>query len=509
VGKVLAMDSFLNRYKNILVLVSVLVAQIIGLAAQIRRPNPGGPDGSSVRLIRSWAVGLISPPEKALRGMGRGVRGLWSNYLDLRHVRQQNQDLRAQLGRLQLEQAALLEDARQGQRLQQLLAFREHYIHATVPAQVIGTSGTDQSRVLYIDKGVKDGLKPDMAVITPDGIVGKLKDVFSDTAQVLEISDQTSGAGVLLESTRLRGVLRGNALGQPQVINLLPDDRIKPGEHVITSGGDQIYPRGLPVGEVDHVVPDPQNPPFIDVVIKPAANLGRLEEVLIITKTGADIPQKAKEDMAQSAAVASTQRAADILAERLPGIDPPKPSVAGQAAVAADDIPAAVKAPPARHTDRFSPDATPPAADLTPGKPFAAPLPRALPPAVFPRSAAATAPKGNGETATKPVKPPTASGVTSPGVTASGTALRPKTSAQSPGMTSGSPSTAAAGSTEATPAKPVHKPVIKPATEPANTPPSTSANPPAEKPAKTKEATVPEPATTHPAPDGNAAEPPR
>ena len=78
---------------------------------------------------------------------------MWSNYLDLRHVRQQNQELREQVGRLQLEQAALLEDARQGQRLQQLLAFKEHYIYSTVPTQVIGTSGTDQSRVLYIDNG--------------------------------------------------------------------------------------------------------------------------------------------------------------------------------------------------------------------------------------------------------------------------------------------------------------------------------------------------------------------
>ena len=105
------------------------------------------------------------------------------------------------VSRLQLEQAALLEDARQGQRLQRLLSFEEHYIYVHRAAQVIGTAGTDQSRVLFIDKGSRDGLKPDMAVITPDGIVGKLKDVFAHTSQVLEISDQTSGAGVLLEST--------------------------------------------------------------------------------------------------------------------------------------------------------------------------------------------------------------------------------------------------------------------------------------------------------------------
>ena len=367
------MDSFFSRYKNILVLVTVLVAQIIGLAVQIRRPNATARDGSSVRLIRSWAVGLITPPERLLHAMGGGIRGVWWNYLDLRHVRQQNRDLLTKMGRLQLEQAALLEDARQGQRLQQLLSFREHYIYSTVPAQIIGTAGTDQSRVLYIDKGSKDGLKPDMAVITPDGIVGKLKDVFAHTSQVLEISDQSSGAGVLLESTRLRGVLRGNALGQPQIINLLPDERIKPGERVITTGGDQIFPRGLPVGVVDHVAEDPQNPPFVDIVIKPAANLGHLEEVLIITQTGNQMPANQKADLAQSAAVGAatgSQRAADILSQRLPGLDPAKS--ASQAAAASSDSPVYVppKPPPPLHTDYFSPNATPPASDMTPGKAF-------------------------------------------------------------------------------------------------------------------------------------------
>ena len=248
-------DGFdLSRYKNILFLVAVLLVQVIGLAMQVRKPNPAGGDGKTVRLIRLWAISLMSPPEKVVHGTGSGVRGMWSNYLDLRHVRQQNQELKERVSRLQLEQAGLLEDARQGQRLQALLGFKEHYIYSTVPAQVIGTSGTDQSRILTIDKGSKDGLKPDMAVITPDGIVGKLRDVFGHTSQVLVISDQTSGAGVLLESTRLRGVLRGNALGQPQIINMLPDERVKPGERVITSGGDQIFPRGLPVGVVDQVV---------------------------------------------------------------------------------------------------------------------------------------------------------------------------------------------------------------------------------------------------------------
>jgi rod shape-determining protein MreC len=163
-------------------------------------------------------------------------------------------------------------------------------------------------------------------VITPDGIVGKLKDVFAHTSQVLVISDQTSGAGVLLESTRLRGVLRGNALGQPQIINMLPDERVKAGEKVITSGGDQIYPRGIPVGVVDKVVADTANPPYIDIVIKPAANLGHLEELLVITEASEHMPPTEQQDLAQSAAegaAVSQQRASDILAERLPGLSDP------------------------------------------------------------------------------------------------------------------------------------------------------------------------------------------
>ncbi len=366
----------MSRYKNILFLVSVLVLQIIGLAVQIRRPNPTAADAPSVRLLRYWAISLVSPPEKVLHGTGSGVRGLWANYLDLRHVREQNQDLRDQVSRLQLEQASLLEDARQGQRLQSLLAFKEKYISGTVAAQVIGTAGTDQSRILYIDKGSKDGLKPDMAVITPDGIVGKLKDVFGHTSQVLVISDQTSGAGVLLESTRLRGVLRGNALGQPQIINMLPDERVKAGERVLTSGGDQIYPRGLPVGTVDRVVEDSSNPPYVDIIIKPAANLGHLEELLVITQSADEMPQKAKRDLAQSiaagAVAATLQRASDVLAERLPGID--DPAGLADTPFSPNSLPTVAPVnsnlhpPPALHADRFSPNAMPPASAMTPGQ---------------------------------------------------------------------------------------------------------------------------------------------
>ncbi len=459
----------MSRYKNILFLVAVLLVQVIGLAVQVRRPNPNGADGKTVRLIRYWALGLMSPPEKVVHGTGSGVRGMWANYLDLRHVREQNQELRERVSRLQLEQAGLLEDARQGQRLQALLGFKEHYIYSTVPAQVIGTSGTDQSRILTIDKGSKDGLKPDMAVITPDGIVGKLRDVFGHTSQVLVINDQTSGAGVLLESTRLRGVLRGNALGQPQIINMLPDERVKPGERVITSGGDQIFPRGLPVGVVDQVVPDTSNPPYIDILIKPAANLGHLEELLVITEASDRMSPTAQQDLAQSAAegaAVSKQRAADILAERLPGLNDPNaladPGPGQKPATPATTVPVPLHPPPTVHPDHYSPDSTPPATALVPGQavvdPKYAPQPKA-PVATSARRAgegkptAGRVPKQDGDgTAPK-----------SEQLTDSGTAVRPKHPATSP-ATPGQE--ALPGATHPTVVKPKPPKVTEPAAPP-------------------------------------------
>src|SRR5579863_6602757 len=330
------MESFFVRYRNWLVLLALLLAQIIGLAMQVRRTTAGrmtfdAGDGSGVRLLRIWANWVVSPPERALQTSKTGVGTIWSNYFDLLHVRQENKDLQATVDRLRLEQAALLEDARQGQRLQALQGFQQKYLYSTVVAQVIGTSGSDQSRVFYINKGKDDGLARDMAVISSDGIVGKVREVFPHTAQVLGINDQSSGAGVILESTRTRGILRGNAFGQPQIVNVLADQRIKTGERVLTAGGDQIFPRGLPVGTVQKVVDDPDRDGFIEVVIKPDAHLDSLDEVLVITSTQPRFSDSQMKDLAMSqelksaeaAAIADQQKASQIMAERLPGLTDP------------------------------------------------------------------------------------------------------------------------------------------------------------------------------------------
>jgi rod shape-determining protein MreC len=385
------MESFFTRFKNVLVLVAILLAQTIGLAVQVRRPvEAGAPDGSKVTLLRYWAVSIVTPFERFFHGIGYNVRHGWSNYIDLRHTREQNRDLQEQIARLRLEQAAFAEDAMQGHRLQALLDFQQHYVATTVAAQVIGTSGNDLSRVIYIDKGAKDGLKADQAVITPDGIVGKLRDVFPHTSQVLLINDQTSGAGVLLATTRIRAILRGSTTGQILINNLTPDERIKPGEQVLSSGGDQVYPRGLPVGTIESIKIDPDHQPYTLIQLRPAANLNQLEEVLVITGSQTELPVQAQKDLAagvttaeaqaaakqladQQAAEAAARSAAQIVADRLPSIhDPDNPDATqaiptGTGAPTAPPTTVVPKPLPTIHPDRYTPGTTPSAADLKPG----------------------------------------------------------------------------------------------------------------------------------------------
>jgi rod shape-determining protein MreC len=393
------MDSFFFRFRNALVLIVIVLLQVFALAVQVQRPIegtvPGGtPDGRKITLLRRWTVALVTPIERLVHGSSLHTRGVWDNYIDLRHTREQNQQLKQEVTQLREEEAAFAEDAAQGRRLQAVLGFQQQYISKTVAAQVIGASGTDRSHVLYLDKGLADGLRPNQPVITPYGIVGKLRDVFPHTSQLLLINDSSSGAGVLLESTRIRGILRGTSTGEIQINNLTPDQRIKPGEQVVTSGGDQVFPRGLPVGTIQSIVPDPQHQPYTAITIKPAADLSQLEEVLVITGTSPTLPAQAQADAAQADATAEeNKRAAQVLAEKLPSIDDPatadpnapngttnapannngKPLdttgqnlIGGLPGVPNSGLP---KVKPALHPDRYTPGTTPPAADLQPGAP--------------------------------------------------------------------------------------------------------------------------------------------
>src|SRR5208282_5850551 len=349
----------LGRYRNLIVLVGVLFAQVLGLAVQVKRTTASEP----TRLIRVWAVGAVTPLEKALEWLQTSTGNIWHNYFYLRGVRAENRSLKAQIERMTLEQVRLTQDAGQARRLQALLAFKEQFISETMAAQVIGGSGSESSRSVFIDKGYSDGIRPDMAVITADGIVGKIlhaDPVDRHVSEVLLIDDQTSGVGAILDKSRLQGILRGTPSGELVLEKVMSDETVSPGELVLTSGGDRIFPKGLAVGQVTKVSPGSEV--FLSINVHPAADLNRLEEVLVVTKID---ERQAEPDQT------GATRAIDILAERLPSV-PPKPDDA------AKSVPGTAKpstiASTAAGSDAKPKTASPQAATTT-----AAPAPRKPP----------------------------------------------------------------------------------------------------------------------------------
>src|SRR5260370_10094472 len=201
------MGKLMGRYRNVSIVEAAIFLQIVGLAVQVKRQT----ENKSSRLIRVWAVTTVTPLEKGIVRLQTGATGIWRNYVYLRGVRQQNRELQQQIQQLQLDQVRLKQDAEQAHRLQSLLGFKEQFIAQTTAAQVIGSSGSEQSRIVYLDKGSKQGIATDMAVISGEGVVGKIIRGFSNPSQVLLISDTSTVVGALLQQSRLQGILKGKA----------------------------------------------------------------------------------------------------------------------------------------------------------------------------------------------------------------------------------------------------------------------------------------------------------
>ncbi|HEY2459810.1 MAG TPA: rod shape-determining protein MreC [Candidatus Acidoferrum sp.] len=262
-----------SRHKSLVLLTGVVVLQILLLAVQIKRDSQG-------RLIRVWTVGAVSPFEKAgTSGIGR-IRNVWNHYFALQNTSRENEDLRRENGSLKLQLTQLQGKAAEADRLAALLSFRQS--HQKVPmlgARVIGASADTASQTISIDRGERDGIRRNMGVITADGVVGKVIEAYSDTSQVLLLTDKDSGVGAMLAESRIQGPVGGTGeplLAMKYVAN---DDDVKMGEAVVTSGMDRIFPPDLPVGTVREIK---AGSPFKQIRVRPAANLERLEEVIVL-----------------------------------------------------------------------------------------------------------------------------------------------------------------------------------------------------------------------------------
>ena len=262
-----------SRHRSLALLAGVLLAQVLMLAVQIKRDSRG-------RLIRVWVVSSVTPFERAGAWSVGKVRGVWHHYFALQGTSRENEALRTENNALKLSIARLQSKAAEADRLGALLQFKiSNEKVAMVGARVIGASAGTASRTIEIDRGERDGIRRNRPVITPDGAVGKVIEVYRGSAQVLLLTDKDSGIGAMLVESRIQSPVGGT--GEPILtMKYVPaDDTVNVGEKIVTSGMDKIFPRDVPVGTVLEVK---TGYPFKQVRVMPAAKLDRLEEVFVL-----------------------------------------------------------------------------------------------------------------------------------------------------------------------------------------------------------------------------------
>ncbi len=265
---------FVARHRPFLVLVGVMIAQLLLLSFQITRNH-------KVRLIQVWAVTLFDPFERALHKLSRTTTLAWRDTHKLWRAQEENKALQTELVSARARIQELTEEGAEGQRLRALLEFKNRLALPSVAAEVIAASPGENSNAIYIDKGKDSGLTTDLAVITPDGIVGKVIAVFPYTAQVLLVTDPLSGVGCILQKSRIQGVLKGAGRNLSELHYIMNDAQVSPGEVVLTSGLDKIYPKGLWVGTVAEAG---AGSTYKKIVVKPAAKLDQLESVVVLLR---------------------------------------------------------------------------------------------------------------------------------------------------------------------------------------------------------------------------------
>jgi rod shape-determining protein MreC len=262
-----------SKHRSLALLAGVLLAQILMLAVQIKRDSRG-------RLIRVWVVSSVTPFERAGAWGVVQVRGAWHHYFALRNTSRENEALRTENDALRLVIAQLQNRAAEADRLSALLNFKTTNAKvAMVGARVIGASAGTASRTIEIDRGARDGIQRNQPVITPDGAVGKVIEVYRYSAQVLLLTDKDSGIGAMLVGSRIQSPVGGT--GDPMLtMKYVPaDETVNVGEKIVTSGMDKIFPRDVPVGTVLEVK---MGNPFKQIRVAPAAKLDRLEEVFVL-----------------------------------------------------------------------------------------------------------------------------------------------------------------------------------------------------------------------------------
>lgn len=268
--------TFLWRYRVVLTsgLLLLLALHLLsaGVAPGARAEKPS--------LVLLW---LLKPVQTIEANLADDTTGFVHDYFDLVNVRHENVQLKQRVAELEGQRTRLAEMEVENRHLSDLLELREVLAMRAVAARVIGDDTTGLSRTLILSQGSSSGLRRDMAVISTEGVVGKLIAVAPNASRVLLIDDHNSGLDAFDQRSRARGIVAGLLNGELTMKYVDRTEDVKPGDSVVTSGMDGIFPRGLLVGQITRVS---QEGPglFLNVDIRPAADFRKLEQVLILTQ---------------------------------------------------------------------------------------------------------------------------------------------------------------------------------------------------------------------------------
>jgi rod shape-determining protein MreC len=231
-------------------------------------------------FVRVWILDSLAPMEKLVdRSLG-SVDYLWENYFALVGLRDENERLRSEVSDLRMKLDKQVEDQAEVKRLRALLSVQDPTVGRTVVARVVGRDPARGNETVTIDKGRSHGVKPDSAVMTPDGIVGRVIHSSNFFSIVQLIIDSQGAVAVLERDTRRQAILTGTGDRHLELEYIEDDNDLKEGAAFITSGLDRIYPKGLPVGVIVSIGPRRGAALFRTMQIRPTTDFGRLEEVI-------------------------------------------------------------------------------------------------------------------------------------------------------------------------------------------------------------------------------------
>ncbi len=252
---------------------AVIVGHIILISAQVNTRR-------GVPMLEAVTFGLFAEVQRGSSSLIAKMQDSWQNYLALQQVHVENERLKLEVARLQVGLQQERAVAEQSRTLQQLLDFRSSVSFATTGAAVIAGGASPDFRTMTIDKGARAGLKPDMAVIAPAGVVGRVIMPSARASKIQLLIDRNAAAGALVERSRAQGVVEGTGADLLRMNYVSGVADVKVGDRVVTSGIDGIYPKGFVIGQIESIERGAGE--FSAIVIRPAVDFAALEAVLIV-----------------------------------------------------------------------------------------------------------------------------------------------------------------------------------------------------------------------------------